>query len=322
MGIRYGNRYPEGVQVLSVINQKGGVGKTTTVSNLGAALAQAGHATLLIDLDPQAHLSIAFDRMPDPGDPSVYTMLGGAHTLLDVIQPTAIDGLFIAPTNLDLTGAEQEFANEIGRETLLRNALEKLAAEEHAPEVVLLDCPPALGLLSLNALCTSDAVIIPVQAEFFALQGMAQLHDVLGRVKRRLNPNLDLIGILVGMYTKQRNLSREVVAELRQHFGELVFDTLVRVNVRLAEAPSHGMTIFEYDPHCAGAEDFRTVANELIGRLGLHAPKPEPESMGEYVLHPPQPPRAVPPLDGLPPGASRPAPEVTSEAVGDRGGDH
>jgi chromosome partitioning protein len=260
------------VQVISVINQKGGVGKTTSCSNLGAALALEGYKVLLMDLDPQAHLSIAFDHMPDPGDPSIYTLLGGHHTVADVAQPTNIEGLSIAPTNLDLTGAEQEFANEIGREILLRDSLQAFSKTTHAPDVVLLDCPPALGLLSLNALCASDHVIIPVQAEFFALQGMAQLHDVLERVQRRLNPKLQLIGILVGMYSHQRNLSREVVHELRNHFGDIVFRQHVRVNVRLAEAPSHGMTIFEYDPRCAGAEDFRAVARELSFRLGLQRP--------------------------------------------------
>ncbi len=321
VGFAYANRYPDLVQVISVINQKGGVGKTTTVSNLGAALALAGHRILLIDLDPQAHLSIAFDRMPDPGDPSVYTMLAGAHSLVDVIQPTSIEALSIAPTNLDLTGSEQEFSAEIGREILLRDALYKLEELEDPPEVVLLDCPPALGLLSLNALCASKSVIIPVQAEFFALQGMAQLHDVLERVKRRLNPDLDLVGILVGMYTKQRNLSREVVAELRNHFGEVVFDTLVRVNVRLAEAPSHGMTIFEYDRNCAGAEDFRAVAAELAVRLGLSARRrqasadeapPAIVELVDHVLKPPMPPQVVPPLE---------APSTATETVGDRGGE-
>lgn len=257
-----------------MINQKGGVGKTTSVSNLGAALALQGFRVLLVDLDPQAHLSIAFDRMPDPGDPSVYTLLGGSHSIADVAQPTNVQNLLIAPTNLDLTGAEQEFANEIGREILLRDELHKYARSDQAPDVVLLDCPPALGLLSLNALCASDFVIIPVQAEFFALQGMAQLQHVLEQVQRRMNPSLHLIGILVGMYSKQRNLSREVVQELRNHFGEIVFDTHVRVNVRLAEAPSHGMTIYEYDPRSAGAEDFSNIATELANRLGLNQPPP------------------------------------------------
>ena len=272
LGFYRPKRYPNVVQVISVINQKGGVGKTTSCSNLGAALALEGYKVLLMDLDPQAHLSIAFDRMPDPGDPSVYTLLGGHHTVADVAQPTNIEGLSIAPTNLDLTGAEQEFANEIGREILLRDSLQAFSHTPHAPDVVLLDCPPALGLLSLNALCASGHVIIPVQAEFFALQGMAQLHDVLERVQRRLNPGLQLVGILVGMYSHQRNLSREVVNELRNHFGDVVFDQHVRVNVRLAEAPSHGMTIFEYDPRCAGAEDFRAVAKEFSLRLGLQRP--------------------------------------------------
>jgi len=257
------------VQVISIINQKGGVGKTTSVSNLGAALAQSGKRVLLMDLDPQAHLSISFDRMPPPGDPSVYSMLGGNHTLADVAQPTRIPNLWVAPTNLDLTGAETEFAAEIGRETLLRDALEHFGKKKPTPDVVLLDCPPSLGLLSLNALVASNYVLIPVQAEFFALQGMAQLLDVLERVKRRLNPSLDLIGVLVGLYSKQRNLSREVVEELREHFGELLISTLVRTNVRLAEAPSHGKTIFEYAPQCPGAEDFAAVATELSLRLGF-----------------------------------------------------
>ncbi|MCX8228873.1 MAG: ParA family protein [Planctomycetota bacterium] len=257
------------MQVISVINQKGGVGKTTSVANLGAALAMAGHQVLLMDLDPQAHLSIAFDRMPSPGDPSVYTLLGGNHSVADVAQPTNVEGLWIAPTNLDLTGAETELAAEIGREILLKSALATYAKEEQAPDIILLDCPPSLGLLSLNALVASEHVLIPVQAEFFALQGMAQLLDVLERVKQRLNPSLDLLGILVGLYSKQRNLSREVVEELKEHFGNLLIPTLVRTNVRLAEAPSHGLTIFEYAPQCPGAQDFKEVAKELASRLGL-----------------------------------------------------
>jgi chromosome partitioning protein len=257
------------VQVLSIINQKGGVGKTTSCANIGAAMATAGTKVLLVDLDPQAHLSISFDRMPEPGDPSMYTLLAQGSSFEDVIQPTSLPGLSIAPTNLDLTGVESELANEIGREGILRLALQELAKSEASPDIVILDCPPSLGTLSLNALVASNSVLVPLQAEFFALQGMAQLLDVLERVKRRLNPSIELLGILVGLFSGQRNLSREVVEELRHHFGDLVIDTHVRVNVRLAEAPSHGQTIFEYAPDSSAAEQFREIASELQLRLGL-----------------------------------------------------
>lgn len=255
------------MRILAIINQKGGVGKTTSCMNLGAAMAEAGLKVLLVDLDPQAHLSISFDRMPAPGDPSIYTVMGGQHKLADVIQPTHKENLWIAPTNLDLTGAETELANEIGRETLLRDALRELARAKDAPDVVLLDCAPSLGTLSLNALVAADGVMVPLQAEFFALQGMAQLLDVLERVKRRLNPRLELIGILIGMFTRQRNLSREVVEELKRHFGEILLPTYVRVNVRLAEAPSHAQTIFEYAPDSGAAQEFRELAREMWRRM-------------------------------------------------------
>ncbi|MBC8369914.1 MAG: ParA family protein [Planctomycetes bacterium] len=257
------------MHIISIINQKGGVGKTTSVANIGAAMAKAGHKVLLVDLDPQAHLSISFDRMPEPGDPSVYSLLMGQHSFSDLMQPTQTDGLFIAPTNLDLTGAESELAAEIGREGILNLALHKLSKTSDCPDVVLLDCPPSLGTLSLNALVASHSVIVPLQAEFFALQGMAQLLDVLERVKQRLNPKLELTGILVGMFSKQRNLSREVLQELENHFGEIVFPTQVRVNVRLAEAPSHGQTIFEYAPDSTAAEQFSEIASELAKRIRL-----------------------------------------------------
>ncbi len=263
------------MSIVSVINQKGGVGKTTAVANLGAAFALAGHRVLLVDLDPQAHLSISLDRLPEPGEPSVYTMLGGYHSLAEVVQTTGIPGLQIAPTNLDLTGAETEFASEIGRESLLRDALATAPAKR--ADVVLLDCPPSLGLLSLNALVSSQSVLIPLQAEFFALQGMAQLLDVIERVKRRLNPGLDLLGILISMYQKQRNLSKEVLEELERHFGDLVFASRLRMNVRLAEAPSHGQTIFEYAPESPGAADFQALAKEVATRLHLSA-KESPDS--------------------------------------------
>ncbi|HEX9794723.1 MAG TPA: ParA family protein [Planctomycetota bacterium] len=293
------------MQVVAVINQKGGVGKTTSCVNLGAAVAMEGRRTLLIDLDPQAHLSISFDAMPEPGEPSVYTMLAGEHAAAEVRRETGVAGLTILPTNLDLTGAETEFSSEIGRETLLRNALEKFAGSEAAPELVLLDCPPSLGLLSLNAMVAAQHVLVPVQAEFFALQGMAQLLDVVQRVQRRINPQLELVGILVGMFAKQRNLSREVLEELRAHFDDQLFRTLVRVNVRLAEAPSHAKTIFEYAPESGAAQDFRAVARELMRRVGL------PSAASQPPQQPPEP--AIAAKDepatpaGAPPAIAEPA---------------
>ncbi|MFQ5748851.1 MAG: ParA family protein [Planctomycetota bacterium] len=258
------------VHVVAVINQKGGVGKTTTCANLGAAVAARGHRVLILDLDPQAHLSISFDQVPQPGEPSVYTLLSGEQTLAGILRPTRTPGLLLAPTNLDLSGAETEFAGEIGREMLLRRAFDQFRLRDEAlPELVLLDCPPSLGLMSLNALVCAWKVLIPVQAEFFALQGLAQLLDVIGRVRQRLNPELDLLGLVVGMFNNSRNLSREVLQELEEHFGEKVFRTRVRVNVRLAEAPSHGATIFEYAPSSGAAADFQDLADEFARRLAM-----------------------------------------------------
>ena len=261
------------MQIISVINQKGGVGKTTSVANIGAAIAQLNKKVLIVDLDPQAHLSISFDRMPEPEDPSIYSLLIGKHSFLDIVQPTNIENLFIAPTNLDLTGAETELANEIGREGILSLALHNLSKCDSAPDIVLLDCPPSLGTLSLNALVASSSVIVPLQAEFFALQGMAQLLEIIERVQQRLNPKLVLGGILIGMFSKQRNLSQEVLRELNEHFGDLVFPTQIRVNVKLAEAPSHGQTIFEYAPESLAAKQFLEIANELCRRLKITKPE-------------------------------------------------
>jgi chromosome partitioning protein len=258
------------VQIVSVINQKGGVGKTTSVANIGAAIAKLKKKVLIVDLDPQAHLSISFDRMPEPEDPSLYSLLIGKHSFVDIIQPTNIKNLFIAPTNLDLTGVETELANEIGREGILSLALHNLSKTSSPPDIVILDCPPSLGTLSLNALVASNSVIVPLQAEFFALQGMAQLLEIIERVKQRLNPKLILGGILIGMFSKQRNLSQEVLKELNEHFGNLVFPTQVRVNVKLAEAPSHGQTIFEYAPESIAAKQFIEIAKELCDRLKIN----------------------------------------------------
>ena len=269
------------MKVLAVINQEGGVGKTTACANLGAALARKGLRVLLVDLDPQAHLAISVDLVNEAAATEIYTLLGGRHGLVDVVRSTSTEGLFIAPTNLDLSGAETEFSAEIGRETLLRDAFDDWKSTGGEADVVLMDCPPSLGLLSLNALVAANHVLLPVQAEFYALQGMAHLLDVMDRVRRRLNPPLDVVGVLVGLYSKQRRLSHEVLDELDRHFGNLVLHPFVRVNVRLAEAPSHAQTIFEYSPRSGAAEDFSALAGLLATRLGLAEAPAETEGLLE-----------------------------------------
>lgn len=253
------------MRIIAFMNQKGGVGKTTTAVNLGACLAKLGRKVLLIDIDPQANSSIHLGIDIYKTKESIYNVLLGEMPVTKAVRPTKRKNFDIIPSNIDLSGAEVELASAVGRETILRDALLEHVREGGHYDYVLIDCPPSLGLLSLNALTTASEVFIPVQTQFFALQGMGKLLDVVNLVKRRLNPNLDLSGIILTMFDRRTNLAHEVVEEVRRYFKEKVFASTIRSNVRIAEAPGHGKTILEYDPNSSGAKDYMELAREVAG---------------------------------------------------------
>ncbi|MDZ4774019.1 MAG: AAA family ATPase [Planctomycetota bacterium] len=257
---------------IAIINQKGGVGKTTTTVNLGAALAIQGRRVVLVDMDAQANLSMALGIEAASGEPTSYSVLMGDHVFAACIRATKIPGLSIVPSNIDLSGAELELASAMGREYLLRDALTEwndAHVKQHgtrACDYVLFDCPPSLGLLSINALAAAGEVLITLQTEFLALQGMSKLLEIVTLLKKRLNPDLVVTGIVPSLYDSRLRLAREVLAEIRTYFKEQVVPHPIRANVKLAEAPSFGQTIFEYAPDSNGADDYMKLAFELVSR--------------------------------------------------------
>jgi chromosome partitioning protein len=258
-------------KIIAIANQKGGVGKTTTAVNMAAALAQSGHPTLLIDLDPQANATMNLGFSQDQLQNTIYHVLLDGVPLREAVHETGIEGLRLVPSDVDLSGAEVELAAVEHRETLLRRGLVGLAEQF---EYVLIDCPPSLGLITLNGLAAAQSVLIPVQAEFYALTGMGLLLNTLALVQRELNPSLRVEGAILTMVDSRAALSQQVVDEIRKMFRDRVYETLVPRSVRLAEAPSHGKPITVYDPRGKGAEAYQALAAELVKR-GAQAPTPE-----------------------------------------------
>jgi chromosome partitioning protein len=248
--------------IYAIANQKGGVGKTTTAVNLAACVAEAGYEALLVDIDPQANATIGLG-VGKHCPLTVYDVLVGEADLVDVVRPTAVEHLALAPAGPDLAGANVELPRIPGSETRLREALGDVRSRY---AFTLLDCPPSLGPLTVNALVAADRVIVPVQAEYFALEGLAGLLDTLSLVQRELNPRLTVAGMLLTMHDGRTRLAQDVEREVRQHFPELVFDTVIPRNVRIGEAPSFGVPVIHHDPHCAGADAYFELAKEVAAR--------------------------------------------------------
>ena len=269
------------MKTFAVINQKGGVGKTTTVANLGAALAARGKRTCLIDLDPQAHLTLHLGIEPDGEHASVYDVLTSGIPVADAMRD-APAGVTVVPSVIDLAAAEVELASEVGREQILRDRLSERPVDA---DLVLIDCPPSLGLLTLNALAAADEVLIPLQPHFLALQGLGKLLETVELVQRRINPGLRVGGVIICMYDANTRLAAEVLDDLRAFVSSArggrapwadmaVFPTIIRRNIKLAECPSYGRSIFDYEPRCRGAEDYASLAEDFLARIEPNAPAP------------------------------------------------
>ncbi|MGV2494631.1 ParA family protein [Pelagerythrobacter aerophilus] len=248
---------------IAIANQKGGVGKTTTAINIATAMAAIGWKTLLVDLDPQGNASTGLGIASADRESSSYDILVDEAPLAECVHPTAIPGLDIVPATVDLSGAEVELVSVEDRTARLRRAL----ADHHAHDICFIDCPPSLGLLTLNALGAADTLLVPLQCEFFALEGLSQLLQTVERVQQRFNPDLGIIGIVLTMFDRRNRLTDQVADDVRDCLGKLVFEAVIPRNVRLSEAPSHGLPALVYDHACAGSRAYIALARELIGRI-------------------------------------------------------
>ncbi|MBO9454003.1 ParA family protein [Paracoccus sp. R12_1] len=251
--------------IVAIANQKGGVGKTTTAINLGAALADAGYETVLIDLDPQGNASTGLGILPEQRERTIYDLLAGPETLQDCAVPTQIPNLRIVPATSDLSSADVDLSQTADRTRLLRRKLESLPQGS----IVLIDCPPALGLLTVNAMVAADSVLVPLQAEFYALEGLSQLLTTVKQVRRTANPELRINGVLLTMSDYRNNLSQQVEADARATLADLVYPTVIPRNVRVSEAPSHAQPVLIYDPSSKGSAAYRAFAAEFAARLKL-----------------------------------------------------
>ena len=250
--------------VLAITNQKGGVGKTTTAVNIAAQLAMSHHKVMLMDLDPQGNATSSLGIDKDSLKSTLYDVFSGRAEIAEIVQPTSIRNLYVLPSNTELAQTEIELVSQLSRESFVTNILRPIDAD-----IVIIDCPPALGLLTINALTAADGVLIPVQAEYFALEGLGQLLQTIQLVRQSLNSKLEIFGVVLTMYTKRTVLSEQVQNEVAEHFKDKLFKTLIPRNIRLAEAPSFGKTIFEHDKWSKGAKAYKSLASEIEKRANL-----------------------------------------------------
>ena len=250
-------------KIYSVVNQKGGVGKTTTAVNLGAALAELGKRVLIIDLDPQGNATTGVSVNYHEAEGSVYDVIMTGSPMEDAIEPTSVKNLFIVPANIDLAGSEIELVPAFNRERRLQKAITELVEPY---DYIFIDCPPSLGLLTINALTVSVGIIVPIQCEYYALEGLSQLTKNIALVRQNLNPDLEITGILLTMFDARTNLAAQVEADVRKHFDDVVFKTVIPRTVRVSEAPSFGEPVVTYDPSSKGAKAYINLGKELIER--------------------------------------------------------
>ena len=260
---------PPAQRVLAVANQKGGVGKTTTAINLGTALAAVGERVLLLDTDPQGNASTGLGVGKTSRRTTIYDVLVRGAAMRSAILPTAVPGLDIVPSDADLSGAEIELSAHSRRSYLLRDAIAGLGEGEDRYDYVLIDCPPSLNVLTVNAMTAANAVLVPLQCEFFALEGLTQLMRTVDLVRGSLNPSLEIQGVVLTMYDRRNSLSEQVAADVRSHFGDKVYDAVIPRNVRVSEAPSFGKPVLIYDIKCTGSQAYLKLAKEVVRREGL-----------------------------------------------------